>query len=206
MDLITLISQSMGAAWASGINLYATCSVLGLLGRFDIVELQGKLSIVESWWVIGPALALYCVEFVVDKVPLADSAWDVIHTFVRVPAGAMLAASSFSVEGTAPQIAALVSGGAIAAESHALKSGTRAAINVSPEPLSNWIASLGEDVIVVSALIFAAKYPGWFLLGLAVLLLISAVVLYFMWGFVRALIVRIATMFGRSVAQQPQGP
>lgn len=205
MDLVTLISQSMGAAWASGINLYATCSALGLLGRFDVVELHGKLSVVESWWVIGPALALYCVEFVVDKIPLADSAWDVIHTFVRVPAGAILAASTFSDEGMAQQIGALTLGGAIAAETHAVKASTRAAINLSPEPFSNWIASLGEDMAVVSGILFAVNYPDWFLLVLLVVVLIGAVVLYFTWRFVRALGARIATMFRRRTPRHAQG-
>ena len=108
------------------------------------VPVPSRLTTVEVWWVNEAALALYCVEFVVDKIPFADSAWDVIRTFVRVPAGAMLAASAFSAEGAARQISALVSGGAIASENHALKASTRAAINTSPEPWSNWIASLGK--------------------------------------------------------------
>ena len=198
MDLVTLISQSMGSAWASGINLYATCTVLGLLGRSDVVELNGKLSVIESWWVIVPAAAMYCVEFIADKIPLFDSAWDAIHTFVRVPAGAILAASTFSDVGTAAQAAAFVSGGAIALESHSIKATARAAINTSPEPITNWIASLAEDAFVVSLLLFgfALDHPGWFLLVLAAVVLAGAAALYLLWKFIRTVFARIARTLG----------
>lgn len=194
MDLRSLISQSMGSAWASGLNLYATCSVLGLLGRFGVIELSGGLAIVESWWVIGPALAMYLAEFVADKIPWFDSAWDAVHTFVRVPLGALLAASAFSEEGTASQVTALVSGGALAAESHALKAGVRMAINASPEPVTNWIASLSEDVLAIGGIMLAVQRPGWFFAFLSLFVVGAAVGLYLAWNGIRALAGRIARM------------
>ena len=196
MDLISLISQAMSSAWASGINLYATCAVLGLLGRFDVMELNGKLSILESWWAIGPALALYCVEFIADKVPWVDSAWDAIHTFVRVPLGALLAASTFSDEGPVTQVAALVSGGSLAAQSHALKASLRTLINTTPTPISNWIASLSEDFIVVGGIALALHRPGWFLLLLGIFVIGGAIGLYFTWRAIRALGGGVARMLG----------
>ena len=196
MNSIGLIAQSLGSSWASGLNLYAVLSVLGLLGRFDLVEFGGSLAILESWWVIGPAVAMYLVEFVVDKVPWLDSAWNAVHTFVRIPAGALLAAGTFSDHGTAAQIAALVAGGALAGESHLLKSGARAAINASPEPVSNWIASVLEDVTAVGGIVLALQHPGWFLALLGVLVIGGAVALYFLWKVVRALFGRIGGWLG----------
>ncbi len=155
------------------------------------------MAAVESWWVIGPALALYCVEFIADKIPLVDSARDVIHTFVRVPAGALLAASTFSGDSMATQVAALIAGGAIAAETHTLKASTRAAVNLSPEPITNSVVSIAEDIGVVSVILFAVQRPDWFLVVLIVLLLTGAVALWFLRRFVRAMVARTTTMFGR---------
>lgn len=186
----------MVSGWASGLNVYATCAVLGLLGRFDVVELYGKPAVLESWWVIGPALAMYCVEFVTDKVPWVDSAWDAIHTFVRVPLGALLAAGTFSDEGAASQVAALVSGGSLAAQSHVLKASLRTIINATPEPVSNWIASLAEDALVVAGILFAVFQPGWSLLLLGAFVVAGAIGLYFTWRTIRAMGGGIANVIG----------
>lgn len=206
LDLISRVSQSMGSAWASGLNVYATCAVLGLVGRFDVVELNGGLSVLESWWVIGPALALYCVEFVADKVPGVDSAWDVIHTFVRVPLGALLAASAFSDEGAATQGAALVSGVSLAAQSHVLKASLRTVINATPEPVSNWIASLSEDLLVVAGIFFAVSQPGWFLMLLGVFVVAGAIGIYFTWRIIRAAGDGVASVFGGRPSRRTEGP
>ena len=177
MEPAAFIAQAMGGAWASGVNVYAACSVLGLLGRYGGVELGGNLTVLESWWIIGPALALYLAEFFADKVPWLDSTWDAAHTFVRIPAGAFLAASAYSESGPVVQAAALLAGTALAGEAHALKAGLRALINASPEPATNWIASLAEDVTVVGALLFAVNRPAMFAVVLGVTAIIGAVAL-----------------------------
>ena len=134
MDPVATLAQSMGAAWVSGVNVYATCAMLGLLGRYGGVELAGNLTVLESWWIIGPALAIYLAEFIADKIPGFDSIWDAIHTFVRIPAGAVLAASAYTESGPLVQGGASLAGLALAGETDSLKAGTRALINTSPEP------------------------------------------------------------------------
>src|ERR1041384_5444621 len=97
MDFISTLAVSLGASWVSGINLYATVATLGLLSRFAHLRLPGELDVVTNWWVIGVALGLYTIEFFADKIPYVDSTWDVIHTFIRIPAGAVLAATAFEI-------------------------------------------------------------------------------------------------------------
>src|SRR6476469_723726 len=138
MDFIQTLAVSMGASWVSGINLYAAVATLGLLGRLAHLPLPGELHVLTSWWVIGVAVVLYVIEFVADKVPYVDSTWDVIHTFIRVPAGAVLAASAFGDFDRSIQVTALLLGGGLALSSHGTKAATRAMLNASPEPVSNW--------------------------------------------------------------------
>jgi hypothetical protein len=158
MDLTTL-GFAMGSAWLSGINLYATVATLGLLQRFHFVQLPGSLSYLSHPWVWGAAMGLYIVEFVADKVPAVDSVWDVIHTFIRVPAGAILAASAFAHFDPAIRMLALLLGGTLALSSHGTKAATRIAANTSPEPFSNVLLSLVEDGVTVGASVLMAKYP-----------------------------------------------
>ncbi len=191
MDPMSQIALATGSAWASGLNLYATVSLLGLAGRCDVVQLGGSLGMLESWWVIGASVTMYLAEFVADKIPLVDSAWDAIHTLVRIPAGALLATGVFSDDGMAAQIGALVGGGALASESHLLKAGSRALINGSPEPVSNWIASVVEDATVFGGIALAMQHPGWFLALLAAFVVGGAITLYFLWNGVRSLFARI---------------
>ena len=199
MDMAAHVAQALGGAWASGVNAYATCAALGLLGRYGGIELAGNLERLESWWVIGPALAMYTAEFWADKIPWLDSVWDFAHTFVRIPAGALLAASGFSDSGTATQVAALLAGGALAAESHALKTGTRGLINASPEPFSNWIASLAGDAGVLGAVVLAATHPIAFLWLLGAAVVAGAVALYFVWRGVRLMLRRFRGRSGRDL-------
>jgi hypothetical protein len=159
MNLLSTLALAMGSSWVSGINLYAAVATLGLLGRFGHLNLPGELGVVTSWWVIGVALGLYIVEFVADKIPFVDSVWDAVHTFIRVPAGAVLAAAAFGDFDRVIQTIAFLVGGGIALSSHGAKATSRAAINASPEPFSNIIASLGEDVIGVGAIILAVSHP-----------------------------------------------
>lgn len=159
MDFISTLAISMGASWVSGINLYATVATLGLLSRFANLKLPGELDVVTNWWVIGVALFLFVIEFVADKIQVVDSIWDVIHTFIRIPAGAVLAATAFGDFDRSIQVIALLAGGGLAASSHGTKAATRALINTSPEPFSNIAASVLEDVLVVVAILIAAFLP-----------------------------------------------
>jgi hypothetical protein len=159
MDFISTLAISMGASWVSGINLYATVATLGLLGRFTSLKLPGELDVVTSWWVIGVALFLFVVEFVADKIQVVDSIWDVIHTFIRIPAGAIIAATAFGEFDRTIQVVALLVGGGLALSSHGTKAATRAVINASPEPFSNIAASVVEDVLVVVSILIAAFLP-----------------------------------------------
>lgn len=159
MNLISTLAIAMGAGWVSGINLYAAVATLGLLGRFAHLRLPGELDILTSWWIIGLAVALYLVEFVADKVPYVDSVWDAIHTFIRIPAGAVLAATAFGDFDRGVQVAAFLLGGGLALSAHGTKAGARAAINLSPEPASNIVASVTEDVIAVGSILLSVFAP-----------------------------------------------
>ena len=158
-QLISTIAIAMGASWVSGINLYAAVATLGLLGRFAHLQLPGELEVLTSWWVIGVAVVLYVIEFVADKVPYVDSTWDVIHTFIRIPAGAVLAASAFGDFDRSIQVTALLLGGGLALSSHGTKAATRAMLNASPEPVSNWVASIVEDIVAILSVVASVFVP-----------------------------------------------
>ena len=177
MNLISTIALAMGASWTSGINLYASVATLGLLSRFAGLQLPGELGVVTSWWVIGIAATLYCVEFVADKVPWVDSVWDVIHTFIRVPAGAVLAAAAFGDFNKSVQVIAVLLGGGLALSSHGTKAATRAVLNTSPEPVTNIVASVTEDIIAVLSMVAAVFLPILLFVIVGVGLLISFLVL-----------------------------
>jgi len=169
-----LLALTMGAAWASGINLYAAILTLGLMGATGNITLPPGLEILTDPMVLMAAGVMYFVEFFADKIPGVDTAWDGLHTFIRIPAGAMLAAAAVGDINPAVELAAALLGGGLAASTHAAKAGTRALINTSPEPLSNWTASITEDVAVVVGLWTALHHPVLYLalLGLFTLLLI----------------------------------
>ncbi len=149
----------MGSAWLSGLNLYATVLTLGLLQRFHLVQLPGDLDFLSRTWVIGAAGAMYLVEFLADKIPVVDSIWDAVHTFIRVPAGAVLAASAFAHFDPAVRAVALLAGGTLALGSHGTKASVRMTANASPEPFSNIILSVLEDILTVGLAILAAFHP-----------------------------------------------
>jgi hypothetical protein len=159
MDFISTLAIGMGASWVSGVNLYAAVATLGMLSRFANLKLPGELEVLTNWWVIGVALALFIVEFVADKIPVVDSIWDVIHTFIRVPAGAVLAATAFGDFDRSVQVIAFLLGGGLALSSHGTKAAVRAIVNTSPEPVSNIVISLLEDVLVVVAILLAVFLP-----------------------------------------------
>jgi hypothetical protein len=173
-QIVNTLSLTMGAAWASGINLYAAILVLGLLGSTGNIALPAGLEVLTNPLVIGAAGVMYLVEFFADKVPGVDTGWDTLHTFIRIPAGALLAAGAVGHVNPAVAVAAGIMGGGMAAASHATKAGTRVIINTSPEPFSNWTASILEDIAVVGGLWAALHYP-WLFIGLVIVFILLVI-------------------------------
>ena len=159
MGVLETLSLAMGTAWTSGINLYATIAVLGLAGSYGMIQLPPNLEVLMNPLVIGFACLMYVVEFFTDKVPYVDSGWDVFHTFLRIPAGAALAAGAVGNVNPALELVAILGGGAVATAAHGTKMATRLAINASPEPFSNWTASVTEDVGVFVGLWAIFNHP-----------------------------------------------
>ncbi len=193
------LTLMLGAGWAAGINLYAAMLVLGWLGATCQVVLPEPLAPLASPLVMGVAAVLFAAEFVADKIPWVDSLWDGLHSFIRIPAGALLAAGAaqgldLGAVGTA---AGLLAGGGLAATSHATKAGTRAVINTSPEPASNWTASVVEDLTVVGGLWTALNHPWLFLVLLVCFLLLAAWLLPRIWRLLRAGGRRLQDLFFR---------
>ena len=159
MNLNGTLAIAMGSSWVSGIRLYAAVATLGLLGRFAHLRLPGELTLLTSWWIIGIASALFVVEFFADKIAYVDSVWDVVQTFIRIPAGAVLAAAAFGDFDRSVQVIALLLGGGLAFSAHVTKASARAAINLSPEPASNIVVSLLEDVVALASMVLAYLLP-----------------------------------------------
>ncbi|HZW50231.1 MAG TPA: DUF4126 domain-containing protein [Rudaea sp.] len=172
MEHLQALALAGGLAWASGIRLYAAVFIVGALGRLGYVHLPDHLELLEHNWVLGASGFMLLIEFVADKVPAIDSAWDAIHTFIRIPIGAMLAWGAMGDSAPDVQMAAAILGGAIAGGTHLAKMGTRAAINTSPEPFSNWTLSFSEDGILVAGLWLVFRHPLVFLILLAAFLLL----------------------------------
>ena len=149
----------MGTAWTSGINLYATVAALGIANRMELIHLPQNLEVLSHPGVIAIACVMYVIEFFADKVPYVDSGWDALHTFIRVPAGAILAAQSLGDLNPALELMALLAGGSVALVAHGTKATARLAINASPEPFSNWFASVTEDVTVFGSLWLMFNHP-----------------------------------------------
>lgn len=197
MTLLSTLALAMGSSWVSGINLYAGVATLGLLGRFAGLKLPGDLGIVTNWWVIGVALGLYAIEFFADKVPLIDSAWDAVHTFIRVPAGAVLAAASFGDFDKGVQVVAFLIGGGLAFSSHGTKATARAAINTSPEPVSNITASLAEDIVAVGSIVLAWLYPVTVIILVVIAVIVSIVLVPRIVRYMRSAIARLRNLDGQ---------
>ena len=178
MDLGTL-GFAMGSAWLSGINLYATVLTLGLLQHFHLVTLPGDLTYLGHTWILITAGALYVLQFVADKIPAVDSVWDMIHTFVRIPAGAVLAATAFAHFDPQVRLLALLIGGGVALTSHSATTATRLAVNTSPEPFSNSALSLLADAITVCGTLLMSVHP--VILGTIVLIAVVASLILFRW-------------------------
>ena len=177
----SIIALTMGVAWASGINLYAAILMLSILGSSGSMTLPPDLQVLAHPAVTLAAGLMYAIEFFADKVPGVDTGWDTLHTFIRIPAGAILAAGAAGGIDPSVSLAAGLVGGGVAAVSHATKSGTRVLINTSPEPVTNWIASLGEDVAVVLGLWTALNHPIVFLVLIVIFLLLMIWLLPKLW-------------------------
>lgn len=204
--LIETLALTLGVAWASGINLYAAVTVLGLAGLTGYADLPPGLEVVQDPLVLTAAAFMYCVEFLADKTPGVDSAWDALHTFVRIPAGAMLAAGAVGGVDPALSIAAGLLGGTLTAASHATKAGTRVLINTSPEPFTNIGASLAEDVVVFAGLWAALQHPVLFLLALVVFVVAVVWLLPRLVRGIKAVFLRIGRWLGLSSPRAPYPP
>jgi hypothetical protein len=194
-QVISTIALTMGAAWASGINLYATIAVLGILGATGNVTLPSQILVLQSPLVIGCAGLMFLVEFFADKTPGVDTGWDTIHTFIRIPAGVILAASAVGDVSPALVVAAGILGGTVAATSHMVKAGSRVVINTSPEPFSNWAASLFEDFLVIGGLFTALHYPLLFLILFVLFLLLAVWLIPRLWRAIRFLGRKLRSVF-----------
>ena len=151
----------VASCFAAGLNVYATIATLGVLGRAQLIELPQSLDLVTSWWVIGASLALYVVEFVIDKIPVVDLVWNALQTFVRVPVAALLAYAAAARLSPAEQLLTAAVGGCVALVAHGGKTAARLAVTPSPEPLSNLALSVGEDGLAVFLTWLSGRYPYW---------------------------------------------
>ncbi|HEY2011937.1 MAG TPA: DUF4126 domain-containing protein [Bryobacteraceae bacterium] len=197
MDFLKTWGVAMGAAWLSGIRLYAGVLTLGVLQHFRFANLPGELHVLGDWWVIAIAAVLCTVEFVADKIPAVDSAWDAVHTFIRVPAGAVLAAAAFGHFDDRVRLVAFLLGGGIALTSHGTKAATRLAVNTSPEPFSNILVSLFEDAFGLVLSFLAAFHPV-VTITVVTLLIVAGILL------VRKLARGVRALFRRATPTQPR--
>ena len=195
-QITALIALTMGVGWASGINLYATILMLGVMANMGNLQLPAELEILADPMVLMAAGFMYCVEFFADKVPGVDTGWDTLHTFIRIPAGAALAAGAVGDMNGAVVLAAALVGGSLSATSHALKAGGRVMINTSPEPVTNWTASVTEDLAVFGGLWAAFNYPIAFLIGLVLFVALVVWLLPKIWRGVKKVFTFLAGLFG----------
>jgi Domain of unknown function (DUF4126) len=207
--MLYALSLAAGLAWASGLRLYLTVLLTGLLASFAIIRLPDSLSVLASPWMLGAACLFAIAEFLADKVPAVDSLWDALHTLIRIPAGALLAAgAAMHVEPSVTATAALA-GAMIAGTAHLVKAGGRALINLAPEPPSNWVLSLAEDALAVIGLLLALFIPGLFLLFMLAFLAVAAYALPPLWhgvqlGF-RGMAADMVPVRGRDVPRHVSG-
>lgn len=196
-SITSTIALSMGLGWASGINLYAAIAMLGFMGYTGNMTLPPDLQVLANPMVITAAAGMYVVEFITDKIPGVDTGWDTIHTFIRIPAGAMLAAAAVGNVSPAVSIAAGIVGGGLAAGSHATKAGSRVIINTSPEPFSNWAASIGEDAMVFAGLWTSLHHPIVFLTLLVIFIFFAVWLLPKIWRGIKKVFAWLSRLFNQ---------
>jgi hypothetical protein len=191
MNPVETLGLALGAGFSSGLNLYATIATLGLLQRFGVIHLPASLQVLGHPWVLGIAVALYAIEFFADKIPYVDTVWDAIHTLIRPPAAALLA---YSAAVAAPPEwrwgAALLAGG-VALTSHGTKASARAAANMSPEPITNWSLSFGEDVLAVWLTWMATAHPRATIVVVMLLITLAGFLLFHLFRFLRRALQRL---------------
>ena len=197
MDTLQAAALAAGLAWGSGIRLYAVLFLAGLMARLGYVELPPGLVLLAHPAVLGASGFMFVIEFFADKVPGFDTLWDAAHTFIRIPAGALLAALALADRDPALILAAAILGGTLASAVHLTKAGSRALINASPEPFSNWTASFGEEALLLGGLWAAVKYPLAFLAGLVIFLLLALWLLPRIWRGLRVLWRRLQAVLAR---------
>jgi len=202
-QISTTLALTMGLAWASGINLYATLFTLGYLANTGNMDLPPDLLIIANPMVMGAAGLMYCIEFFADKIPGIDTGWDAIHTFIRIPAGAMLAAGAIGEMGPAIEITAAILGGGLATATHATKAGTRVLINTSPEPFTNWTASIGEDIAVIGGVWACLNHPTLFLVALALSIVLMIWLLPKIWNGIKKVFRFIINLFRKKEDTPP---
>jgi hypothetical protein len=200
MELFATLGRTMGFSFAAGINLYATVAILGLASRYNWVALPPQFRVFDNDIIIGVSLFLFVVEFIADKVPWVDSVWDAVHTVIRPIGGAVLAVTTLGEASATTEVLVGLLGGTLAAGSHFTKAGTRAAANTSPEPFSNWILSLSEDLFVVGLGVLALKYP--VAAAIVVFACVLLMIVFAAW-LVRALRRRFNSRSGRSASMAP---
>ena len=193
MSPLETLGFALGTSFASGLNLYLTVAVAGLLQRFGIVQLPDSLQVLANPIVLGVAIALFVIEFIADKVPYVDTVWDAVHTFIRPPAAALLSYSAFAGAGIPEEmkLGAALLAGSVALTSHGAKASTRAAANMSPEPFSNWTLSFLEDGLVVFLAWMAAEHPLLTAAIVVVLVVLATLVIWKLFGFLRRAIARL---------------
>jgi hypothetical protein len=195
LDLPQLLALAAALGWASGVRLYLVVLLTGMAGYFGWAPLPGGLQLLAHPVVLAASGFMVCVEFFADKIPGFDSLWDMVHTVIRIPAGAALAAGVFGADHTAMGLVAALVGGGFAATAHAAKATTRAAINTSPEPFSNVGASLVEDGMVPAGLWLALAHPAVFLVVFVAVLALSVWLIRKSWRFLRGLVERVTRIF-----------
>ena len=198
MDMPALLALAGALGWASGFRLYAVVFLVGVMGAADLVPLPSGLHLLEHPVVLAVSGFMLLVEFFADKVPWLDSAWDAVHAFIRVPAGAALAFGVFGADNATMAIAAGLLGGSLSATALATKMTTRAAVNTSPEPFSNWGLSFFEDGLVVAVVWLATQYPVAFGIALVVMVVVSVLLLVVLFKFLRAVVRRLSSFFSGS--------
>jgi hypothetical protein len=191
MSPIETLGLALGAGFSSGLNLYATVATLGLLHRFGVLRLPQPLQVLSHPWVLAIAIALYLIEFFADKIPYFDTIWDAVHTFIRPPAAALLAYAAAGGAAAEWRWGAALLAGGVALTSHGTKASARAAVNTSPEPFSNWALSFGEDVLAVWLTWMATAHPLATTVIVAVLVALSAFLLYHLFRFARRALQRL---------------
>jgi hypothetical protein len=195
-DTPQLLAIAAGLGWASGLRLYAVLFLTGIAGFFGWVTLPAGLHLLQSPIMLGASGLMLFIEFFADKIPGVDTLWDMVHTLVRIPAGAALAAAVFGADQSSWAMAAALMGGTLAATSHVAKATTRAALNASPDPFSNIAMSLLGDGIVPASLWLSWTHPALFFAALAVALVVMVAVIWFLVRFLRRLFQRASGWFG----------